>query len=323
VGGSFVALVMLVATAGASWQAVAERRDRERVAPPGQLVDVGGYRLHVDVRGPADASESRPAVVLDAASLSVAAQWGWVQQQLAEDVRVVAYDRPGQGWSDPPPRRLGAEEVADDLRDALDGAGVEGPIVLVGHSMGALTARAYLDRHPEDVVGMVLVDPRFLSMQPVYPEESVDPRDDAFLRAAGWLARLGVMRAADPLAAQVDQLPDAEAEQARVLLATTQQWDGALEDVMVGESAAEMLSDGEPAMRDLPLIVLTAPEADLTGFPPAVRQRFTDQQALLAARSDHAEVRVVAGSDHYSVVTDPVFARAVSEAVRDLVAAAD
>lgn len=316
--GLFLVVLLVAAASGSAWQVVAERRDRAAAPPPGELVDVGGYRMHVDVRQPDRPGGPDVTVVLDAASLSVGAQWGWVQQQLADELRVVAYDRPGQGWSQRPPAPLDARALADDLDEALRAVGADGPLILVGHSMGSLTVRAYLDRHPERVTGMVLVDPRFLSLRPVYPGESVDPRDDVFLRVAGVLARIGVMRAADPLAEHVDQLPDAEAEQARVLLARTQQWAGSLADVLVGESAAEMLADGEPALRDLPLVILTAPEPDATGFPPDVRQRFTEQQVLLAARSERSEVRVVSGADHYSIVTDPDLARAVSDAVRHI-----
>jgi hypothetical protein len=52
-----------------------------------------------------DAMTSRGSdltVVLDAASLSVGAQWGWVQQHLADTMGVVTYDRPGHGWSERP-----------------------------------------------------------------------------------------------------------------------------------------------------------------------------------------------------------------------------
>jgi pimeloyl-ACP methyl ester carboxylesterase len=321
--GALLALLLLAAVSGAAWQAVAERKDRAASPPPGELVDVGGYRLHVDVRGPKDSAGSPATVVLDAASLSVGAQWGWVQHHLDGEVRVVAYDRPGQGWSDPPDRSLDAAAMADDLDQALTAVGVDGPRVLVGHSMGSLTARAYLDRHADKVVGMVLADPRFLSMQPIYPGESVDPRDDVFLRLAGPLARLGVMRALNPLSEQVDHLPEAEAGQARVLLASTQQWAGAFEDVMVGESAAALLEEDEPALQDLPLIVLTAPEADANAFPVPLRQRFTDQQALLAARSDRAELRVVPGANHYTIVTDRDHARVVADAILELTSVAD
>jgi pimeloyl-ACP methyl ester carboxylesterase len=114
------------------------------------MVDVGGYRMHLNVAGQ---DERGPTVILDAGSQSASFQWGWVQPEVAKDARVVSYDRPGTGWSDAPPRSIDAAEFAEDLHEALSKAGVGEPYLVVGHAMGSLTARAFAGRYPEDVVG--------------------------------------------------------------------------------------------------------------------------------------------------------------------------
>ncbi len=91
--------------AGLAYQAIATEVDERRYPPPGERVDVGGYRMHLNVAGQ---DERGPTVILDAGSQSASFQWGWVQPEVAEGVRLVAYDRPGNGWSEAPPGPLDA-----------------------------------------------------------------------------------------------------------------------------------------------------------------------------------------------------------------------
>src|SRR5262245_28619253 len=86
--------VMLAA--GAISQAVATARDRRKFPPPGQLVDVGGYRLHLH---PAGGVNSRPTVILDAGLGMPSSYLALLQNDLAPLARVVTYDRAGIGWS--------------------------------------------------------------------------------------------------------------------------------------------------------------------------------------------------------------------------------
>jgi len=95
-------LLALVASAGAlsaMYQAAAEARDRRRLPPPGRLMDVGGRRLHIT-----EAGEGSPTVVIIPALGDSVLLWPRIQHALAEDTKVCVYDRPGLGWSDPPPQ---------------------------------------------------------------------------------------------------------------------------------------------------------------------------------------------------------------------------
>jgi hypothetical protein len=75
-----------------AYQAITTRNDREEFPPPGQLVAVDGYELHINCIG-----EGSPTVILDAAGGSASPSWGLVQPEIAQSTRVCAYDRAGMG----------------------------------------------------------------------------------------------------------------------------------------------------------------------------------------------------------------------------------
>ena len=116
----------------------------------GKLVDVGGYRVHLYCTG-----SGSPAVIIVGAGFSF--NWGLVQPEVAKFTQVCSYDHSGIGWSDSGPKdscSLGVTEV----HTALKNAGISGPYVLVGHSLGALVARVYAGQYPDEVAGLVFVD---------------------------------------------------------------------------------------------------------------------------------------------------------------------
>lgn len=130
---------------------VSRRRER-RYPLPGRLVDVGGFRLHVTDNG-----QGGPPVVVIHGAGETSFSWTHVRKEVARFTRVLTYDRPGLGASDPGPA-LGAVQSVDGLHTLLRCVGLPGPYVLVGHSLGGLIARLYAIRYPEQVAGMVLVD---------------------------------------------------------------------------------------------------------------------------------------------------------------------
>lgn len=124
--------------------------------PPGTLIDVGGWRLHLNCTGKSE--RNTPTVVLEAGSGDFSVDWQLVQPEVARFSRVCSYDRAGSGWSDLGPRPRTMKQVAYELHTALQKAGEKGPFVLVGHSLGGLIVRVYVADYPEEVTGVVLVD---------------------------------------------------------------------------------------------------------------------------------------------------------------------
>ncbi len=145
----FVTLVSV----GAIYEWVSGRVAARRYPPPGELYDIGGYRLHLHCAG-----EGSPTVVLESGLGRDSLDWSWVQPGLAARTRTCSYDRAGSGWSDPGPLPRDSRSVAGELHDLLTVAGVNGPLVLVGHSAGGSFVQLFEHLYPERVVGMVLVD---------------------------------------------------------------------------------------------------------------------------------------------------------------------
>lgn len=128
----------------------------ERLLPyatPGQLVDVGGRRINLVCRG-----SGGPTVVLMAGSSSWSFVWYLTQPEIANRALVCAFDRAAFGFSDPAAQPPVMSDTVNDLHAALKAAGVPGPYVMVGHSLGGLEARLFAERWPQETAGMVLLD---------------------------------------------------------------------------------------------------------------------------------------------------------------------
>lgn len=96
--------------------------------------------------------------------------WAAVQPEVARFARVCTYDRAGLGWSEPSPKPRTAGNTVAELHTLLGRAGVEPPYVLVGHSMGGGLVRLYAHEHPDQVVGLALVDPLHEEQEQRWPE---------------------------------------------------------------------------------------------------------------------------------------------------------
>jgi pimeloyl-ACP methyl ester carboxylesterase len=125
----------------------------EQPKPPGQLVDIGGHRLHVNCTG-----KGRPTVVVETGLGDFSFGWILVQWRVEKFARICTYDRAGYAWSDPGPKPRTFAQLNLELHDALAKIGERGPFVLVGHSYGGLVVRNFALTYPAEVAGMVLVD---------------------------------------------------------------------------------------------------------------------------------------------------------------------
>ncbi len=144
----------------------AQTVDADQSPPPplGKLVDVGGYRVHLYCAG-----TGSPTVVIVGAGFSF--NWGLVQPEVAKFSQVCSYDHSGIGWSDSGPKDSCSLRVSE-VHTALKNAGIKGPYVLVGHSLGALVARLYAGQYPDEAAGMVFVDHAFHA---AFPNVAKDP----------------------------------------------------------------------------------------------------------------------------------------------------
>jgi pimeloyl-ACP methyl ester carboxylesterase len=149
--------ILLALSAGAPLfaQATDAAATDSAFATPHQRVDIGGRKLHLYCSG-----TGATTVVFDAPSGDGGWVWFRVQPEVAKHTRACVYDRAGFGFSDPVPRPNTSENSVEDLHKALGVAGIKPPFLLVGNSLGGSNAQVYAYRYPEQVKGLVLVEPQ-------------------------------------------------------------------------------------------------------------------------------------------------------------------
>jgi pimeloyl-ACP methyl ester carboxylesterase len=180
-----LAAAAALAAAALLYQAIGAARDRRRFATPGALASVGRHRLHYRSSG-----TGTPAVVFDAGIAASSLTWSRVQPAIAEVTRAVSYDRAGLAWSESTSIPRSMATLVSELRLLLQRADAPPPYVLVGHSFGGLVIRAFARAHPDEVAGLVFVDP-------LHPEEWCDPspQQRRMLRGGIFLSRIGALLA--------------------------------------------------------------------------------------------------------------------------------
>jgi pimeloyl-ACP methyl ester carboxylesterase len=300
--------------AGLIYQVTAAAYELRKYVAPGKLIDIGGRRLHLQVRG-----EGSPTVVLEAAGFGCSVDFDAIQPEIARMTRVCSYDRAGMGWSDPCSEPRSIRERVDDLRNLLLTAGIGPPYLLVGASAGGLIVELFARTYPEEVVGLVLVD--------ALDEEALArlPRASAHLMkrvSLGQLcARLGVLSLFDPF--ELKKLPLREGSVRSALTYRTGPWNAARSFLKTLERSEADLRAAPPLRPDLPLIVLThGLIGDLLGPRPdpallkEIEPIWQALQSALAGRSSKGRQIIAAASGHRITAQQPgLVVAAIREAI--------
>lgn len=283
-----IAFLALMTAAGATYEALASRSDAATYPPPGRLIDVGGHQMHLDCEG-----TGKPAVILDAGLGGSSPVWSLVQSTLAQGTEVCSFDRAGMGWSEPGPLPRTPGRNAAELHKLLDTAGIEGPYILVGHSLAGKNIRLFASAYPDDVTGLVLVDARSDQLDlGATDEEAAGFRSALDLQAILYTAarRLGLVRllganlAGSPLLSPQAALQLALFETAPDAIAAT-----TAEGRERGHDDARLAVS---TLGDLPLVVIAASDsmANTSGWPAA--------QSGLAALSSQGHLVIAEHSSH-------------------------
>lgn len=272
--------IMVLALVGAIYEPIAEAADAKAYPPPGQMVDVGGFILHINCTG-----TGSPTVVIEAGLGDWSTSWaGYVQPEVAKTTRVCTYDRAGLGWSDASSLPSDAAQFAKELHTLLQNANVPGPYVMVGHSLGGLIVRVFVHDYASEVVGVVLVD----SMNPKQVTESLSNKLALFSSLEAALARVGVGRLLVKLPAIASGAPANGEAYYPLFIRPGSFQTTANEYKALPVSAAE--SAAVKSFGDLPLIVLTAKLNDNPGWPEwqnELLQLSSNSQHLFAENSGH------------------------------------
>jgi pimeloyl-ACP methyl ester carboxylesterase len=191
------------------------------------------------------------------------------------------------GWSEASPQPRTAREYAKELHTLLEKANEPGPYVLVGHSMGGYTVRVYAHDYPEEVAGLVLVDPQNLSVSKVATPTTA-PKPGGFSLPA-LMARIGLARLlAGPLGS-IQNLPEGD-KQAYTAYSVTSRGAQTLTDELIGMSEGGAQARAVTTLGALPLIVLSRGK-DMDAESAASQERYlqlsTDSQHLIADQSGH------------------------------------
>jgi pimeloyl-ACP methyl ester carboxylesterase len=297
--------LMIVAGIGAAYETVQEAQDRATYAAPGELVDVGGHRLHINCTG-----TGGPTVVLEAGlgepSTIMA---GWIAPAVSSTARVCVYDRAGKGWSDPAPEGADPLAVVTDLHTLLERHGEAGPYVLAGHSSGGVYVQAYAATYPDDVAGLVLIDSQPRTALTDLPGYS---GDYAALRKASGIAqpgaRFGVMRLVSNMSSGA--LPDSVRAQERAFGSTAGQARSMRDELAALPTVMER-AQALTGVGDKPVAIVTAEQDAMDGW--------LQLQAEMARLSTNSRHRSVPDASHTSVVEDEHDAANASRAILDVV----
>ena len=295
----FAIILSLVITA---WGAgiFAKTRLRKKNPPPGKLVDVGGYKMHLHGMG------DGPTVVLEAGVMDFHISWAKVQAEIAKFARVYSYDRAGLGWSETSPHPRTSEVIAEELHTLLEKAGANGPYILVGHSYGGIHVRAFARKYPNEVAGMVLVDSSHED-QNSHLSNVTTGGNGAFnkqFRTYSLMSSLGLL-ALLPASIPNRGFPDNAYKQYQTILATTKYFDSAIAEMSSTFKDLPKLENGE--LGNLPLVVIRQGRMDETARQMGLNDRqkkrleqtWETLQKELAALSSNSREIVASDSGHY------------------------
>jgi len=309
--------------------ATASRRLKpgQPIPAPGELHEIDGLRLHLRRSGPRPTDDRQPTIVIESGAGTVSPVYARLQQALARKYSVCSYDRPGLGWSQPDTEPLDGERNARRLHALLAAAGVRGPIVFIGHSLGGLLMRVYTSLYPEQVIGLLMLD----ASHPDQFEKTADMNATTLAPAiAAERAKRAKLRDAGDDAPPPPELAMVEAlfaDMPEVVAQMVATYTPEAVDAMLLEmSGTAVLARQAAAVRDLghrPLAVLWAPQSALpTGDTTldAVRALWPEYQRSSAALSTRGRVREVPGADHMGIAMLPPFVAIVAEEIDEIMA---
>jgi pimeloyl-ACP methyl ester carboxylesterase len=294
-----VGLIILLLVIGAVYEIIASQLDKQRYkTPPGQLVDVGGHKLHMLVQG--ERKPGQPIVVMEAGVASNSLDWQLVQPKVAEFAQTVTYDRAGYGWSEKGVDPRSPQQIVTELHALLHHADIEPPYVLVGHSFGGIYIRLFAETYPDKVAGLVFVESSVPSMIKTI---NTQPEIDRLKRVAR-LKRIGLVRVMLPrILSHINHLE--RKARAQYFAFNMLNSDNVIREALPMYQGVTMADS-----IDVPLIVISRePFEEL-----ATEQRWQEYQQELVKLSPESRQIFTTTNSHYPALAEPdIVVRAIRE----------
>lgn len=302
----------------------------KRPIPSGKLIDVNGFKYHLHCTGPDDGRNKKDilTVVIEAGAGWFVPMYYWLQEKLSVRVKVCTYDRAGLGWSEVSKQPRDAEHIATQLHTLLHTAGVKGPYIFAGHSMGGLYLRVYADKYPQDMAGVALLDASHPRQREVFSDLSLPYRMRLYrtrllYQSASLCANMGFTALYNPLIDLNDNtfqhLPQVSIQQLNYFSHQSRTYRSAIaESDSFPICAEQALQAGD--FGDLPLVVLTASER--VKSPYVDDEKYTSDwlmlQQELATLSTRGRHNVIEGASHGSIITNKQYVDQVAEEILEL-----
>jgi pimeloyl-ACP methyl ester carboxylesterase len=306
--------VFVLAVTGMIYQTAATEADQRKYPPPGILVNVDGYRMHIYCTG-----EGSPTVILDSANMGMVSNWACIQPEVGKTTRVCAYDRADAGWSDLSPQPNDTRQNAEALQTLLINAGEPGPYVLVGHSFGGLYARMYAEMYPDEVIGMVFIEGSLPDGLKALGKPDIMPNapDAGMMDATPFISRLGILRLIGFPPTDPD-LPEPQRSELKAYLSSTKLAESLKRQYHLFPTLLAQVRPlyGSGSLGDIPVAVVMGSEGD--GGVEEWRDLFAAQAAL---STNHIMV-IVDGANHISLVDRREHAIQTSALIVDVIESA-
>lgn len=286
------------------------------VPPPGELYDVGGYKLHINCVEPKNGSNDLPTVIIEAGAGTPSPTYHWLQEGIAETTKACVYDRAGLAWSEESGLPRDSQTIATALHTLLDEAGIKRPFVFAGHSIAGLYTRQYIEQYPDDVAGLVFLDASHPNQVAAFglDEDAMAEQADTLeeqLATVKLMINLGITEIYNPMTASAPDfagLPESVQEQADYVSTLIRYFEAAPLEGGGFDVAAEQAARNT-SLGNRPVVAISAtqpipPEQKPEGFPDDLVQIFANLHKEIAALSSNGRHVEIDTANHMSLVAN-------------------
>ena len=282
---------------------------------PGKFQQVNGKKMHYLYMG-----EGEPTIIMDSALGGTCLDWSWIQQELAKEAKVFSYDRAGYGWSDSSDSPRTSETMVEELRELLYKANIHPPYILVGHSFGAINMRLFQHKYPNEVLGLVLVDPtpEEIHTLPLEYRKKLE-NEKKMIQLATLLAPTGLLKLLKMPVGNF-HLPENKINIAKEIGYKTSAYKTASQELSSINESVAYLSETRKEVISVPLYVMTRATFAKGSLSDktieSVQETWSNAHAKIANQSTRGKQIIVKDSGHFIHCEKP---KLVKEVILELI----